>query len=78
MLDWPVNDESRSANENKTHTHRQGLGEVGRPFHVLEETQTVDSVSIGLAGFRVILNCRWRVEPFSNHKMRVFMKIFFL
>ena len=38
-----MNDESRLANENEIHPHRQRLGEVGRSCHDVEKSQTVDS-----------------------------------
>ena len=41
----PVNDESQSANVDETHTHRRGQGEVGHPFHDVEKSQMVDSMS---------------------------------
>ena len=40
-----MNDESRSANANETHTHGRGLVEVGHPFHDVEESQMLDSTS---------------------------------
>ena len=45
-----MNDESRSANENKT--HRQGLaGEVGCPFHDVDMYQVVlDMSALALPG----------------------------
>ena len=41
-----MNDETRSANENETHNLRQGLGEVGHPFHDVDHSQTVNSMGL--------------------------------
>ena len=41
-----MNNEPPSANESETHTHGWGLGEVGRPFHDLEKSQTSDSIAL--------------------------------
>src|SRR4029434_5475814 len=47
-------------------THGWGQGEVGRSIHDVEISQMFDSVSIGLARFRVIVNSRWCVVIFDN------------
>ena len=40
-----MNDESQSANEKECHTRRQGLGEVGRPFHDVDIYQMLVETS---------------------------------